>query len=168
MTKDLRDWLAGGSDDFRQLNAEAVDAFADINRDLFGPPADEDSEHAAQVAVFAWAAANTDRLPELALLYAIPNGGARHRAVAAKLKAEGVKAGVPDMALPVARGPYIGAFLEMKHGRNKPTSAQLEWLDALGNQGHFCAVCYTAREAERLLEWYLGLVDGDSTLPPPF
>ncbi len=138
------------------VDGDAPDAFADINDALFGP-GDASSEHDAQVAVFAWAAANVDRLPELALLYAIPNGGHRHKAVAAKMRAEGQRAGVPDMALPIARGPYIGAFIEMKHGRNKPTAAQLEWLDALGKQGHFCAVCYSSREAIRLLEWYLGL-----------
>ena len=31
------------------------------------------------------------------LIFAIPNGGQRHKAVAAKLKAEGVKSGVPDL-----------------------------------------------------------------------
>lgn len=157
MTKDLRDWLAGGSDDFRQLNAEAVDAFADINRDLFGPPADEDSEHAAQVAIFAWAAANTDRLPELALLYAIPNGGARHRAVAAKLKAEGVKAGVPDISLDVARGVYHGFRGELKHGKNKPSAAQLWWLDQLQRQGFYCTVQWSAKSMIREIERYLSL-----------
>ena len=54
------------------------------------------SEHDEQVLIFKWARLSEGRWPELALLFAIPNGGHRHKAVAAKLKAEGVRAGVPD------------------------------------------------------------------------
>ena len=37
-------------------------------------------------------------------VFHIPNGGSRHKAEAARLKAQGVKAGVPDLCIPVARG----------------------------------------------------------------
>ena len=57
------------------------------------------SEHQEQVALFRWAEFAIARWPELALMYAIPNGGHRHKAVAAGLKAEGVKRGVPDVCL---------------------------------------------------------------------
>ena len=56
------------------------------------------SEHVEQVRLFAWAKYACSTLPKLSLLYAIPNGGARHKAVAAKLRAEGVKPGVPDIS----------------------------------------------------------------------
>jgi hypothetical protein len=141
-------------------DADALDTFADINDALFGP-GDASSEHDAQVAVFAWAAANVDRLPELALLFAIPNGSARHPAVGKKLKAEGVKRGYPDIGLDVARGPYHGFRGELKHGKNKPSPEQLWWLDQLQRQGYFCTVQWTSRAMIREIEWYLGLEEND-------
>ena len=38
------------------------------------------------------------------LIYHVPNGGHRHKKVAEKLKDQGVKAGIPDLVLPMARG----------------------------------------------------------------
>jgi hypothetical protein len=49
------------------------------------------SEHDQQVALFTWANQNLDRYPVLRWMFAVPNGGHRHPAVAGKLKAEGVK-----------------------------------------------------------------------------
>ncbi len=93
------------------------------------------SEHDEQVALFAWAAMNEAQHPELACMFAIPNGGARHPAVAAQLKAEGVRAGVPDCFLAVRRGKWGGLFIEMKRRPNKPTTAQQEWIARLRNSG---------------------------------
>ena len=94
------------------------------------------SEHEHQKAVIEWAEVKSGQYPELRLLYAIPNGGHRHKAVAAKLKAEGVKPGVPDLCLPVRRGEYSGLYIEMKakwHGikrpqRPEPSEEQRWWL----------------------------------------
>src|SRR5262245_46077094 len=82
------------------------------------------SEHVEQVALFKWAARNQGREPLLCLLFAIPNGGKRDKVTAARLKAEGVKAGVPDICLPVARMGYYGFWIEMKVGKNKTTDDQ--------------------------------------------
>ena len=79
------------------------------------------SEHDEQSAIFEWAALMQGAYPELGLLFAIPNGGKRDKATAGKLKAEGVKAGVPDMCLPVSNGKYHGLFIELKVGENNPT-----------------------------------------------
>ena len=46
------------------------------------------------------------RHPQLALIFAIPNGGKRHIGTARKLKAEGVRSGVPDIFLACPRMPY--------------------------------------------------------------
>jgi hypothetical protein len=72
------------------------------------------TEHDEQVALSRWVTLLQPRHPELALLHAIPNGGHRHKAVAVRLKAEGVKRGVPDLCLPVPRGGHHGLYLEMK------------------------------------------------------
>ncbi|MCK5236436.1 MAG: VRR-NUC domain-containing protein [Deltaproteobacteria bacterium] len=102
-----------------------------------------------------WVAWNLKSYPELALLYAIPNGGQRNRIVAAKLKAEGVKAGVPDLNLAVARGGYHGLYIEMKVKPNKPTKKQLEWHEMLREQGYRVEVCYGWEEGVAVLKGYL-------------
>lgn len=113
-------------------------------------------EHAEQAAVIAWAAYQQRRYPELELLYAIPNGHWRHKATAGKLKAEGVRRGVPDLCLPVPRGPYHGLYLELKRRRGgKLTRAQRGWLERLGAQGYRAVVIRGADEAIRELEHYL-------------
>ena len=51
--------------------------------------------------------------------FAIPNGGLRNIKVAAKLKQEGVKAGVADLFVALSNGKYHGLFIEVKVGRNR-------------------------------------------------
>lgn len=115
----------------------------------------KDLEHQHQVALFNWAA--YDKRPELKLLYAVPNGGHRHKAVAGKLKAEGLKAGVPDIVLPVARGGYHALYIELKVGKNKPTPEQAEWLKRLYQAGNKATVCYGWDSAKETIERYLAL-----------
>ena len=66
------------------------------------------SEADEQRAVVEWCAWR--RIP----VFHIPGGGSRHPAEAARLKAQGVKAGVPDLCIPVARGapdrPIVNAL----------------------------------------------------------
>lgn len=113
------------------------------------------SEHDEQAALFQWAALQANATPELQLLYAIPNGGHRHKAVAANLAAEGVKSGVPDICLPVARSSFHGLYIEMKYGRNKPSDHQEAWLKALAGQGYKTAVCWSFHAALTVIEQYL-------------
>jgi hypothetical protein len=112
------------------------------------------SEYEEQCALFQWAAIKSRQIPELAYLFAIPNGGFRHKATAGRLKAQGLKAGVPDTFWPVPRGSYCGLWIEMKHGRNKPTREQIRWLRFLESQGYMVAVCYTWTEASDIVELY--------------
>lgn len=97
------------------------------------------TEHEEQVQLFAWAAWH----PELRLMHAIPNGGKRDVRTGVRLKAEGVKAGVPDILLPVPRGGKHGLYIELKRrkgGRVSPEQAA--WMDALAREGYACAVCH--------------------------
>ena len=59
------------------------------------------SESVEQCCLFRWAGYSLGLHPELKLMYHIPNGGKRNITTARRLKAEGVKAGVPDIHLPV-------------------------------------------------------------------
>ena len=114
------------------------------------------SEHLIQKAFFDWA--SYQRIPGIELLHATPNGGARHRAVAAKLKAEGVKPGVPDVSWPVARGGYIGLAIEFKSDDGKPTKEQRQRIDKLQREGWCVAVCWSWEAAARLLQGYAGML----------
>ena len=115
----------------------------------------KNEEHYNQVAVVQWAAYQAKKYPGLELLYAIPNGGRRHIGVARKLKAEGVKAGVPDLCLPVPRGTYHGLYIEMKSVKGKTTPEQKVWLVELSKQGYKTAVCPGAEEAIHVIQAYL-------------
>ena len=114
-------------------------------------------EHDEQCALMQWAKVSERKYPELRLLYAIPNGGSRHITTAVKLKREGVKSGVPDLCLPVARGKYHGAYIEMKVLPNKPSKQQAVWIDDLRAQGYLSIVAYDWITAKAALEAYLGL-----------
>lgn len=112
----------------------------------------EDEE---QAAVFEWAALSQARLPELRLLFASANGGYRPYVSGARLKRMGVRAGIPDLCLPVPRDPYHGLWVELKVGKNTPTPEQLRWMNELNGQGYCAVVCYGADEAMRVIEAYL-------------
>ena len=123
----------------------------------YHPSQDKTTEHDEQVMLFRWAEQNLDRWDGvLAYMFSIPNGGQRHVAVAGKLKAEGVKPGVPDVFLPVSSGSYHGLFIEMKVGKNRPTDNQVRWIKRLRKLGHRAVVCYSADEAIEIVKEYLG------------
>ena len=114
------------------------------------------TEHEEQVALMEMLEYRKGRYPELGLLFAIPNGGARHVAVAKKLKAEGVKPGVPDLCLPVARSGYHGLYVEMKRVKGGVVSLeQAAWHEALLAQGYHVEVCKGALHAVAVILNYL-------------
>lgn len=119
-------------------------------------------EHEQQALLFNWAILASSRYPELRLLHAIPNwAGVKGPREGAMRKRDGVKAGVPDVHLPVARGPYIGLWIEMKPppalaGQKRlPTPDQKVWMAALREAGHRVEVCYSTQEARAVIEEYL-------------
>ncbi len=84
-------------------------------------------EHDHQSLFFLWLRRNEDRHPILKRFFAIPNGGYRHKTTALKLRAEGVKPGVLDVCLPVARKGHTGLWIEFKAGKNTLTDYQADW-----------------------------------------
>ena len=120
------------------------------------------TEHAHQVALFIWASQSLKQYPLLRLLHAIPNGGDRAPAVAARMKAEGVKAGVSDIFLPVARHGVHGLYIELKRPKidgnrpaGTPSDAQLAWIDDVRAQGYGACVCVGWQAARDVLVQYL-------------
>ena len=128
------------------------------------------SEHEEQVALFKWAEYASGRWPVLALLFAIPNGGlrparertdkrgrrVRYSVEGQKLRAEGVKDGVPDLCLPAPSGPFHGLYIEMKTRTGSASQVQRQWLAALNRQGYYAEVCHGWEQARRVIEDYLG------------
>ena len=115
------------------------------------------TEHTEQVALFDWARANEPRHLQLGLLFAIPNGGKRHVGTGRKLKAEGVKSGVPDIFLGVPRNGKHGLFIELKVGKNKPSKNQLWWIHSSRAEGYAVEVCYGFLETQTAIIDYLGI-----------
>lgn len=118
------------------------------------------AEHHEQAALIQWAQHNSKRVLELSLLFAIPNGGQRHIITALRLKAEGVKPGVPDLCLPVARQGYHGLFIEMKAKGGAISPAQRSMHEQLLAQGYAVEVCWDWMEAKDAIEHYLGIEYG--------
>ena len=73
-----------------------------------------EAQHQAMVMKWSQQPEIRSRWPELALLYHIPNGGTRDAIEGRHLKQQGVKRGVPDLCLPVARENYHALYIELK------------------------------------------------------
>jgi hypothetical protein len=127
------------------------------------------TEHQEQAALIEWCERLSGRYPDLALLFAIPNGGHRHPAVAAKLKAEGVKPGVPDLflACPNWMGRRAGLFIEMKRPGGRLSAAQLAWHERLENQDYDVYVAWEWTQAAAAICLYLGIPAADCGIEEP-
>jgi len=120
-----------------------------------------ENQHQALVVKWSQQEAIRSKWPELKLLFHIPNERICSVQQGANLKRMGVKRGVPDLCLPVARGAYHGLFIEMKTESGTATSDQKWWGDQLKEQGYMWAVCKGWESAVKLLEIYLNLPGGE-------
>ena len=76
-------------------------------------------------------------------IFHIPNGGHRSISVAKKLKAEGVRPGVPDLFIPAWR-----IWIEMKRTKGgRVSKEQKEWADYLRGVGYVVIIATGARDA---------------------
>lgn len=97
------------------------------------------------------------------LMFAVPNGGSRSKRrglslEAIRLKAEGVKPGVPDIFLAHANSHYHGLFIEMKRASkslSKVSDEQKLWQERLLKQGYLAVICYGADEAITVIKDYI-------------
>ena len=87
------------------------------------------TESEEQQILFRWAAMQCGKYPELALMFHIPNEGKRSWMTGGRMKAEGLKSGVPD--------------------------CQKLWLHDLQKQGYCAAVCRGWCEAAECIKNYL-------------
>lgn len=85
-------------------------------------------------------------------IFAIPNGEARSRTTGARLKAEGVSAGVPDLFIPA-----WSVWIEMKRADGGVTSdAQDDWHAYLRSIGHDVIVAHGLTAAQEAIKSIIG------------
>lgn len=115
------------------------------------------TEHEEQAALIQWWSWYSQWMGlQRCLLMAIPNGGRRTTVTGARLKAEGVRAGIPDLFLAVPTKDSHGLWLEMKRKRGGfVTDFQREAMKALQAQGYICVVCRGFTEAQEAIVSYL-------------
>ena len=114
-------------------------------RELSLRPRDANAEARRQAAIVAYVRAVA---PDV-VIWAVPNGGLRSKAEAARLKWTGVLAGVPDLtlALPDARS----AYWETKTPRGRLSDDQRDVIARLDGLGHSWAVVRDIEDARREL-----------------
>lgn len=113
------------------------------------------SELTEQIKLFNWAESVKAFVPELNLMYHVPNEGKRQQGTGAILKAAGLRKGVPDIVLPVARWNYHGLYIELKFGNNRPTKEQREYMEQLQAEGYQTEVAYGFEQAREIIRHYL-------------
>lgn len=113
-------------------------------------------EDLLQFELVRWARQQEATNPSFGLLYHCPNGGGRSMAQGMKLKGLGVRPGVPDLNLPVARGGYHGLWLELKDGdKGNLSKEQKLWIEALRKEGYRAEVVRNLDEGKQILTEYL-------------
>ena len=112
-----------------------------------------ESEEQAQVMEWAaWCPYHR----ELKWLFHVPNGGERPGAVAKRLQLQGVKSGVSDLMLPLARGKYHGLWIELKRRDGGAVSQnQRDFIRDMIDAGYMATVARGSDEAIRIITDYL-------------
>lgn len=113
------------------------------------------SEDEEQTAVMDYCLAMQGKYPELELMYHIANEGKRGRHYASLQKRIGLKAGVPDLCLPIARKGFHGLYIELKALDGRISPKQKEWIAKLNEQGYKAVFCFGADAAIEVIADYL-------------
>lgn len=126
-------------------------------------------EHKLQCACVQWF--NLQHRDLRGLLFAVPNGGARSKAIAGKLKAEGIVPGVADLILLVPKKVKVlsafpdgawwwhtvhGLCIEMKTAKGRQSPEQKAWQAIVEAKGYQYAVCRSFDDFTRTVNEYLG------------
>lgn len=115
------------------------------------------SEHTEGVRLMRAISYHLVAVPELQWFFHVPNGGWRHKTVAAKLRGEGLKPGVADYCLPVPRGGYHGLFLELKAGKGRASDSQKDFADFVAAQGYKHVFVTGWEAAYQAVKDYMGI-----------
>lgn len=117
-----------------------------------------EEEHRIQCECVRWFSLQYPRLH--GRLFAVPNGGRRDAVTAAKLKAEGVVAGVADLILLKSNRDYGALLIEMKTLKGKQRDSQKEWQNIVCANGEYkYVVCRSFDDFKREVDDYLRNVE---------
>jgi len=108
-----------------------------------------------QCAIFQWRKFQLNVYPELKYMFSTLNGVRVSIGTATKMKRAGMTRGIVDIILPAKNKYYSSLFVELKHGDNKPSKDQLDYISFLNKQGHLALVCWGFEEAINVIENYL-------------
>lgn len=116
-----------------------------------------DIEHHTQVACVRWFRM---QYPEYAhALFAVPNGGRRDAVTGARLKAEGVIAGVSDLIFLKSNALYGALLIEFKDEKGRQSPEQKRWQQLITADEHYRYVIVRSFDDFRLeMEHYLKTV----------
>lgn len=88
------------------------------------------------------------------LLFAIPNAGKRSYKTGNRMRAEGLRKGIPDLFLAVAHLHWHGLFIEMKTDKGKLSPEQQSFIGKV-EYNYKCVVCRSFDDFEREINLYL-------------
>lgn len=106
---------------------------------------------------FKWLEEQKEFFPILAWAFHCPNGGRRSKGEAGKLKALGVKPGVPDVVIPLPYGTYAGLAIELKSGTGTLSDHQKDWLRVMKESGYLVGV---ARDLDTFVDFVMHYLRG--------
>jgi VRR-NUC domain len=116
--------------------------------------ASKDEEHLHQSSLIEWADAT--RLPDWYrsadvefigdVLLAVPMGHIRSLSAGARIRAEGGRAGVPDLFLMISTEEGAALAIEMKSPSGRMAPEQERWRRRLSQQGYAHAICRSVDE----------------------
>lgn len=113
-----------------------------------------DEEHRIQCECVRWFSLQYPRL--YGRLFAVPNGGRRDATTAAKLKAEGVVAGVADLILLKSNRDYGALLIEMKTRKGRQRDSQKQWENTVCADSEYkYVVCRSFDDFKREVDDYL-------------
>lgn len=118
------------------MNKPSLDELmAKMNKEPQRRRKQRNEEHQIQCTCVRWF---SYQYPELhGRLFAVPNGGRRDETTAAKLKAEGVVAGVADLILLRRNRDYGALLIEMKTPTGRQSDLQKKWQFTLCSENEY-------------------------------
>ena len=114
-----------------------------------------EAQHQEQVIIWCDHEAPTHLRRKTRQILHIPNGGHRNKAVAAQLKAQGTRKGIPDLFVPIPAGHEHGLWIELKKIGGRPSAEQLAHLAELRANGYRAVIAVGWREAVVIITEYL-------------
>lgn len=112
-----------------------------------------DLEHKLQAACVRWYRLQYPKMKHN--LFAVPNGSKRDVIIGAKLKEEGVLAGVADLILLKSNRFYGALLIEMKTPEGRQSDTQKEWQQKITDDGFKYVIVRSLEDFQREVKQFL-------------